>query len=102
MAEEVAALLWPEGLNNAADLSQQAWNCVLGSFAQVGLQFAESLVEAPRGGPTARDPGLLHRCDDSAQPERSFRLSGPRLVGIKLRAKMRTLSSAIFSAGSEK
>ena len=33
VAEEVSAFLWREGLNDATDLSQQTWNCVLGSLA---------------------------------------------------------------------
>jgi len=44
-AQEVPAFLWTEGLNNAADPAQQAWNCVLGCLAQMHLEFAEGLLD---------------------------------------------------------
>jgi hypothetical protein len=35
---------------NAANFSQQAWNCVLGGFSQEGVQIAEAISIGLRSG----------------------------------------------------
>jgi hypothetical protein len=40
----IRAFSTSEALNNAADPTQQTWNCMFGSLAQMRLQFAEGKV----------------------------------------------------------